>query len=130
MQKDKLGVAIETIMKGFSSVNEKYKDTFIDLERQKLIAKKLELNKLEFENVQCEERQHQFNMMKMLIGATGPRPAAQPAHSVAQPADSMSCDHAVPFSPSAQQSQNEKSQSLRDENLSFSMSVNYIYYDL
>ena len=119
-------------MEGFSSSNEKVEDKFIDLERQKLDVekKKIELEKVKLESDERskrEERQHQFNMMKMIMGVIGPRPAAP---SDAQPAASMPFYQAVPFSPPAQQSQSQSSQISRDEDSSFSISGVYSYFNL
>ena len=80
-------------MDGFSNSNQAAEDKFMDLEREKLNLekKKLEIEKAKIESEERqkrEDRQHQFNMMKMILGATGqrqvvPGPSSAPYYNTA-----------------------------------------------
>jgi ATP-dependent NAD(P)H-hydrate dehydratase len=91
-KKSRLEVALGAVMEGFSSTNEKSEDKFLELEKNKLeIEKKrieLEKTKLESEERQKrEERQHQFNMMNLIMGmVSGQRP---PGHNSSVPQSSQ-----------------------------------------
>ncbi len=71
-----------SVMEGFGSANEKAEDKFLGIESQKLDLEKkrldLEKSRMESDERQKrEERQHQYNMMKMIMGAVGERPVVQ-----------------------------------------------------
>ncbi|XP_071109921.1 uncharacterized protein [Haliotis cracherodii] len=97
MRKTRLEVALKSVMDGFNAANEKAEDKVVYIERRKLDLEKqkldLEKAKLESEERQKrEEREHQLNMMKMIMGAIGQRQAGQP-HSMPSFPVSMSPMH-------------------------------------
>ena len=82
-RKSKLELALTSVMDGFNSSNEKAEDKFLDLERRKL---DLEKQKMELERARMdseerqkrEERQHQYNMMQMIMGTFNQRQSYPP----------------------------------------------------
>ena len=76
----RLEVALGAVMEGFGTTNEKSEEKFLDYEKNKLEVEKKriehEMAKLESEERQKgEERQHQFNMMNLIMGmVSGQRP--------------------------------------------------------
>lgn len=82
-RKSKLEVALKSVLDGFSSSNEKAEDKFLDLESRKL---ELEKQKMDMERARMEseerqkreQRQHQFNMMQMIMGAFNQRQTRPP----------------------------------------------------
>ncbi|XP_062616465.1 uncharacterized protein LOC134278161 [Saccostrea cucullata] len=82
-RKSKLELALTSVMDGFNSSNEKAEDKFLDLERRKLDLEKqkmdMEKARLDSEERQKrEERQHQYNMMQMIMGAFNQRQSYPP----------------------------------------------------
>jgi len=82
-KKSRLEVALGTVMENFGSAIDRSEDKFIELEKQKIELEKKRLDmeraKMEFEEKQKrEERQHQFNMMKMIMDGMGQRNLQQP----------------------------------------------------
>ncbi|XP_046551562.1 scaffold attachment factor B2-like [Haliotis rubra] len=85
-RKTRMEVPLKSVMNGFSAANERADDKVLDLERQKieLERQKLDVEKAKIESDERqkrEERQHQFNMMNMIMRAerrTGQQPPPVP----------------------------------------------------
>lgn len=135
-RKSRFEVAMGSVMEGFGSANEKAEDKFLGIESQKLDLEKkrldLEKSRMESDERQKrEERQHQYNMMKMIMGAVGERPVVQTG--VPPGPSTLYQAPAVPYgppTPSAQVTTQRDQWTTDEESSSFSSSGERTYYNL